>query len=115
MITFSSLMVFVLFFLWGVFSFLKAVARERRFRKYQRDYWLVADAIEHGFMALALLASAMRNGTHPAAFTQSDGFRNLIILAWLLAFIPLIVGQILDWRSLGKIEMERSKTIGGKQ
>lgn len=110
MIHFAPIVVFILFFLWGVFSFLKAVARERRYRKYQRDHWLLADAIEHGFMALALLGSAMRNGTHPADFTQSPNFRNLIILAWLVAFIPLIVGQILDWRSLGKIEMERNKS-----
>lgn len=97
--------VFALFAAWGIGSACKAWARQKRYREYQHDPWLLTDAIEVGLMSFAFIGSALRQSPHPVL--NFEGLSNWIILAWLIAFIPFAIGVFLDWRSIARIERKR--------
>jgi hypothetical protein len=94
--------VFILFAAWGICAACTSWARLKRFRKYQPESWLLADSLVEGFMALAFLASAVRQAPHPAI--DPDMLRNWILFAWLIAYIPKMIGVFWDYQSIGRIE-----------
>lgn len=106
---------FILFLFWGIGSVISCLARAKRYLKYQRDSWLLTDAIEKACMSIAFILAALVVSPHP--IRDFDWLRNYSRLSWLLAFIPLVIGIILDWRSMARIERsERDGTLlVGKQ
>ena len=99
--------VFLLFLAWGVLSLVSAQARYRRWLKYQRQSWLIADAIFRAFLAIAFCMGALIVGPRP--IDDFEWLRPISRWFWLAGFVPFVVGVFLDWHNLGEIEHERSK------
>jgi hypothetical protein len=99
--------VFFLFMGWAIGSIVSAKARFRRWRKFQREPWLLTDCLERLFMGIAFCMGAMILGPHPAY--DYEWLRPVSRYFWLFAFVPFAVGIFLDWHSIAEIERERSK------
>ena len=99
--------VFVLFAAWGIGSLCSSVVRAKRYYKYQKDAWLLTDAIEKFLMAIAFLLGALIVAPHP--ISNFEGLRTYARLAWFCAFIPFGIGVFLDWNSMARIEREVNK------
>ena len=102
--------VFVLFMCWGIGLLNLSIARYIRYRKYQRDPWLLADAIERLFMGVAFCMGSMVVAPHPLG--DYDWMITPSRYLWLIGFVPFSIGTLLDWYSLATIERERSKSGG---
>jgi len=103
---------FVLFALWSLTSFVSAAARLRRFVKYQREPWLITDALKHVLMGIAFGMGSLVVAPHPI-----DDFEWMRVPArwiWLAALGPFMVGTWFDWIRLAEIAQVRNRHARGE-
>jgi hypothetical protein len=99
--------VFLLFAFWGIGSLNSAIARVIRYKMYQRDSWLLSDAVEKFLMAIAFSLGSLTVLPHPVY--NFEWLREYARYAWLFAFVPFAIGVWLDWHSLSRIRQQKGK------
>jgi hypothetical protein len=98
---------FVLFGIWSLNSFISAAARLTRYRLYQREPWLITDAIKQTFQGVAFGMGSLVVSPHPTY--DFEFLREWSRLMWLCGLLPFLVGTALDWYRLAAIAEQRSK------